>query len=103
MNKHYKEKDLFESIEYSYLRKNSKLSSISISIDYSKMLPNIKAPHGYSINFTVDLDKLADGEKLSSVISLYHQQMIAELCFNLCTFIASAQTRSAAGESWPLE
>lgn len=71
-----------------YRIKKGKPSSISIYVDYSKILPDVKAPHGYGINLTVDLNKLADGEKLSSVISLYHQQIIAELCFNLCTFIA---------------
>ena len=69
-------------------QKKGKPLSISINVDYSQIFPDVNAPHGYSLNVTVDLTKLADGEKLSSVISLYHQQMIADLCFNVCSFIS---------------
>lgn len=74
-------------------RKSKKPLSISIIVDYSQIIPDAKAPLGYSVNVTVDLTMLADGEKLSSVIALYHQQMIAELCFNLCTYISSTQDK----------
>lgn len=64
---------------------------VSLDIKYSQILPELPFPDGYGIRVEVNLDRLRAGDKLTSVISLYDQHMIAELCFNLCTFISTSR------------
>lgn len=66
---------------------------VSLDIKYSKILPDSTFPDGYGIKVDVYLDRLVEGRELTSVISLYDQQMIAELCFNLCKLLSTTRNK----------
>lgn len=76
-----------------YRKKKGMPLIISLDIKYSKILPDSQFPKEYGIKVDVDLTRLAEGDKLSSVIGLYDQQTIAELCFNLCKLLSTATTK----------
>jgi hypothetical protein len=59
---------------------------ISLNVKYCDICPAwANPPEGYGVNLKVSLLDLAEGKPLSSVISKREQQMLAELCLNLCT------------------
>jgi hypothetical protein len=74
-----------------FRKSQAKPSTLSIDFLYSDKFPGFPAPPEYGLKLRVPLENLREGENLSSIISLHHQFMIAELCYNMCILLASKE------------
>ncbi len=81
-----KPKDIQGIINY---RKKEKLSTLlSINILYKEIFNSaLPSPRNYGFKFSLNLENLAEGVKLTDIISIYNQIMLAEFCHNLCNGI----------------
>jgi hypothetical protein len=72
-----------------YRERNRKSMSISFDISYADVMRDVPVREGYGIHFQLSLGDLQEGKTLSSIINLTNQLLMAELCFNLCTYLSS--------------
>lgn len=72
----------------SYRKKRNLPLVLSIDVKY-KDLANIKMPilENYRCQFSLDMNELKEGIRLTDVMPLYNQFMLAELCHNICNKI----------------
>lgn len=77
-----------------YRKANGRPLIISFEFSYVEAFPELLVPQGYGLKLHVSLTELKEGKELSTIISLYSQLMLAELCYNMCTYLSSRKDGS---------